>query len=56
MMKTVKSKKFKDYERKMSAEQANNMVRMNDHYYIVESEVKKPKVKRETNKDPEEGN
>ena len=54
-MKTVKSKKFKDYERKMSTEQANNMVRMNDHYYIVESESK-PKKKRETKQDPEMGN
>ena len=54
-MKTVKSKKFKDFERKMSAEQANNMVRMNDHYYIVESETKKPKNKRETKEDPEMG-
>jgi hypothetical protein len=55
-MKTVKSTKFKDYERKMSAEEANNMVRVNDHYYIVESEVKKPKIKRETKEDPETGN
>tara|TARA_R110000824_G_scaffold45015_4_gene130568 strand:- start:703 stop:870 length:168 start_codon:yes stop_codon:yes gene_type:complete len=55
-MKTVKSKKFKDYERKMSAEQANNMVRMNDHYYIVESGTTKPKSKRETKTDPEMGN
>ena len=55
-MKTVKSKKFKDFERKMSAEQANNMVRMNDHYYIEEKEIKKPKPKRETNQDPETGN
>jgi|TARA_R110000796_G_scaffold20271_1_gene60477 hypothetical protein len=55
-MKTVKSKKFKDYERKMSTEQANNMVRMNDHYYIVESEPKKQKTKRETKQDPEMGN
>lgn len=54
-MKTVKSKKFEDFERKMSAEQANNMVRMNDHYYIVESESK-PKKKRETKQDPEMGN
>lgn len=54
-MKIVKSKKFADFERKMSAEQANNMVRMNDHYYIVESEPKKPKKKRETKEDPETG-
>ena len=55
-MKTVKSKKFKDFEREMSEEQAMNMVRMNSHYYIVEKEVKKPKPKRETKEDPEMGN
>ena len=55
-MKTVKSKKFKDFERKLPTEQANTMVKMNDHYYIVESEIKKPKPKRETNKDSEKSN
>tara|TARA_R110000787_G_scaffold283749_1_gene396815 strand:+ start:298 stop:465 length:168 start_codon:yes stop_codon:yes gene_type:complete len=52
-MKTIKSTKFKDFEKKMSAEQANNMIRTNDHYYIVESEPKKQKSKRETKNDSE---
>ncbi len=39
-MKTVKSKKFEDFEVKLTNEHAENMVKNNDHYYIVEPKKK----------------
>lgn len=50
---TIKSKKDKNFSRELPVEQANNMVRMFDYYFIEEEPIEKPKKKRETNKDSE---